>query len=97
MISRSWKSSAYQWREKPFHTTLLLPALKEKTMSRKMGAYRKKKDQEHEQPVEETVFLLQAHSITACSSPSPKWFMTHMQAITMSIITRAMALPRWGL
>ena len=37
------------------------------------------------------------HSITACSSPSPKWFMTHMQTTTMTIITRAIALPRWGL
>ena len=38
MIRRSRNSSPYHLREKPFHTTLLSPALKEKTMSRKMGA-----------------------------------------------------------
>ena len=38
IIMRFWNSSAYQRKEKPFHTTLLLPALKEKMMSSKMGA-----------------------------------------------------------
>ena len=35
-----WNSSAYQLREKPPHTRLLLVALKEKMMSSTMGAYR---------------------------------------------------------
>ena len=35
-----WNSSTYHWVEKPPHTRLLLVALKEKTMSSTMGAYR---------------------------------------------------------
>ena len=42
MMSRFWKSSRYQLREKPRHTALESPALKEKTMSRMMGRYRKR-------------------------------------------------------
>ena len=38
MMVRFPRSFAYQSREKPFQTTLLLPALKEKMISRKMGA-----------------------------------------------------------
>ena len=38
MISRLRKSFVYQWREKPFQTMLLLPELKEKTISSTMGA-----------------------------------------------------------
>ena len=38
MMIRLRKSFVYQWREKPFQTMLLLPALKEKTISRTMGA-----------------------------------------------------------
>ena len=37
-MSRLWSSSLYQPKEKPVHTLLLLPALKEKTISTKMGA-----------------------------------------------------------
>ena len=40
MMMRSRNSSRYQFREKPSQTALLLPALKEKTISRMMGAYR---------------------------------------------------------
>ena len=38
MMSRFWNSLPYQSREKPRHTTLESPALKEKMMSRRMGA-----------------------------------------------------------
>ena len=38
MMSRFWKRDLYQSREKPDQTMLLLPLLKEKTISRKMGA-----------------------------------------------------------
>ena len=38
MMRRLWKSSPYQWREKPFQTLELAPALKEKMMRMKMGA-----------------------------------------------------------
>ena len=57
-------------------------------------------EEEHhtdEDAVAQAVFLVQTHSITACSSPSPKRFIIHMQATTMTIITRAMAEPRCGL
>ena len=43
MMARSWNSSSYQRREKPCHTTLLLPALKEKMIISRMGAYRNRK------------------------------------------------------
>ena len=42
-ISLSWNSSRYQSREKPVQTARLLLLLKEKTISTKMGAYRKRK------------------------------------------------------
>ena len=38
MMRSFWNSSAYQCREKPCHTVRLFSALKEKTMSTKMGA-----------------------------------------------------------
>ena len=38
MMSRLFSSFPYHSREKPCQTALLLPALKEKMMSRKMGA-----------------------------------------------------------
>ena len=38
-----------------------------------------------------------AHRTATPSSPSPKRFMTAMHTRTMTIITRAMAEPRWGL
>ena len=50
---------------------------------------------DEEQAVAQIGFLF--HGITACSSPSPKRFITHIHATTMTIITRAMAEPRWGL
>ena len=41
IMMRFWNSFAYHIREKPFHTVLLFPALKENTISSTMGAYRK--------------------------------------------------------
>ena len=38
MICRSWRSSTYQRRVKPFQTVRLWESLKEKTISTKMGA-----------------------------------------------------------
>ena len=40
MMRRFWNSCAYQWREKPFHTLELVPALKENTIRMMMGAYK---------------------------------------------------------
>ena len=48
--------------------------------------------QRHKQAVQKRIILL--HIITACSSPSPKRFMTTMQMTTITIITREMAAPR---
>ena len=58
------------------------------------GGVQEQKHQGHEKAVEGGIL---SHSITACSSPSPKRFMTHMQTTTMTIITREMAAPSWGL
>ena len=58
------------------------------------GGVEKEEDQERKKTAEGGVFL---HSTTACSSPSPKRFITHIQSTTMTIITRAMAAPSWGL
>ena len=59
------------------------------------GKVEEQEYQSHKQAVSNTALLF--HSITACSSPSPKWFMTTMHTTTTSIITREMAAPRWGL
>ena len=48
-----------------------------------------------EQAVQDGTAL--SHSITACSSPSPKRFITYIQISTTSIITREMAEPSWAL
>ena len=56
------------------------------------GGVQKQKHQSHEQAAAEGIFLV--HSSIASSSPSPKRFITYMQMMTMTIITRAMALPR---
>ena len=37
------------------------------------------------------------HSITACSSPSPNLFISQIQKVTIIIITREIAEPRYGL
>ena len=42
-VLESWKSSLYQYREKPEKTDRLLPLLKEKTRRMAMGAKRKRK------------------------------------------------------
>ena len=42
-VSSSWKSSLYQYREKPSSTDRLLPLLKENTSMIRMGANRKRK------------------------------------------------------
>ena len=52
-------------------------------------------NQPHEDPAAQTAFFF--HRTTACSSPSPKRFIIHMQMMTITIITSAMALPKWGL
>ena len=38
IMSRFWNRDLYQSREKPVQTMLLFPLLKEKTISRKIGA-----------------------------------------------------------
>ena len=52
-------------------------------------------ESERKQAVQKRIVLL--HIITACSSPSPKRFMTTMQMTTITIITSEMAAPSWGL
>ena len=59
------------------------------------GRVEKQEDQGRQDPASGTAPAL--HRITACSSPSPKRFMTTMQTTTMTIITREMAAPSWGL
>ena len=75
---------------------LLLPALKEKTISSDDGGVEEHEHQHHKQAVQRRMLSL-FHIITACSSPSPKRFMTTMQMTTITIITREMAAPSWGL
>ena len=53
----------------------------------------KQEYQNHEYPVKQRIVPF-IHSITACSSPSPKRFITTMQITTMTIMTREMAAPR---
>jgi hypothetical protein len=43
IISRFWNRAEYHSREKPLHTALESPALKEKMISRKMGKYKNRK------------------------------------------------------
>ena len=59
------------------------------------GGIKEEKDQSGHQAAEQRWFPI--HSITACSSPSPKRFITVIQTTTTSIITRATAEPSWGL
>ena len=89
-----WKSWTYQSRVKPPHTALLLESLKEKHDEHEDGGVEEEEHQQDEQPGERSVSL---HSSTASPSPSPKRFITPMQMRTITIITREMALPRWGL
>ena len=56
------------------------------------GGVEKHEHQHHKQAAEKRIVLF--HIITACSSPSPKRFMTTMQMTTITIITREMAAPR---
>ena len=56
------------------------------------GRVEEHEHQRHKQAVQKRIVLL--HIITACSSPSPKRFMTTMQMTTITIITREMAAPR---
>ena len=56
------------------------------------GRIEEHEHQRHKQAVQKRIVLL--HIITACSSPSPKRFMTTMQMTTITIITREMAAPR---
>ena len=69
--------------------------IKGKDNQQKNGRVEEQEDQGHQGPAAQAV--LSFHSITACSSPSPKRFMTTMQTTTMTIITREMAAPSWGL
>ena len=59
------------------------------------GSVQEQEYQSGKRSVERRVFPF--HSITACSSPSPKRFMTTMHTTTMIIMTREMAAPRCGL
>ena len=43
IIKSFWNSSLYQSKVKPFHSTRLFELLKEKTISTRMGAYKKEK------------------------------------------------------
>ena len=61
------------------------------------GCVQKQEHQRHQHPIADAVLLAAGHSITACSSPSPKRFITSMHTSTMIIITREMAAPSWGL
>ncbi len=64
-------------------------------MSTQNGGVEEQKDQRHEEAAEERR-RVSAHSITACSSPSPKRFMIDIQTTTITIITRAMARAQVG-
>ena len=57
------------------------------------GRVEEHEHQRHKQAVQKRIIIL-LHIITACSSPSPKRFMTTMQMTTITIITREMAAPR---
>ena len=59
------------------------------------GSVQKDEHQSHEHTAEKGIGPF--HSITACSSPSPKRFITTMHTTTISIITSEMAAPSWGL
>ena len=58
------------------------------------GGVEEEEHQYQEQPGEDSVLF---HRTTASPSPSPKRFMIPMLTRTMTIITREMAEPRWGL
>ena len=59
------------------------------------GRIEEQKRKQHEQAVKKRIVLF--HIITACSSPSPKRFITAMQITTIIIMTREIAAPSWGL
>ena len=61
------------------------------------GRIEEQAHQDHQNAVADGVAFSLSHSITACSSPSPKRFMTSIQITTTTIITREMAAPSWGL
>ena len=61
------------------------------------GGIEEQTHQQHQQAIARVVLLTSDHSITACSSPSPKRFITSMQMTTTAIITKEMAAPSWGL
>ena len=61
------------------------------------GGVQKQARQDHQQAVACGIGAALSHSITACSSPSPKRFITSIQMTTMIIITSEMAAPSWGL
>ena len=94
-IMEFWNNSLYQSRVKPDHTDRLLDALKENTMSTKMGSVEEQKDQQHKEAAADAPGLF--HRNDTPSSPSPKRFIMAMQTRTMTIITRAMAEPSHGL
>ena len=60
------------------------------------GRVEEEEGQPNEEAAAETGGSGLSHSITACSSPSPKRFIMTMQTTTMTIITREMAAPSWG-
>ena len=61
------------------------------------GRVKEEEGQRDEEAAARPVGYGPSHSITACSSPSPKRFMMTMQTTTITIITREMAAPSWGL
>ena len=58
------------------------------------GGVEEQEAQAHKDPAEGSVA---SHSTATPSSPSPKRFIRPMHTMTTTIITREMALPRWGL
>ena len=75
--------------------SVTLTRIERKDDEQKDWGIQEQEDQAHEQAASGMTRFV--HSITACSSPSPKWFITTMQATTTTIITIEMAAPRWGL
>ena len=72
-----------------------IPGVEGKDNEQENGQVEKQEHQADEQTTAQTIGLF--HNTIASSSPSPKWFMMTMHTTTMTIITREMAAPRWGL
>ena len=72
-----------------------VPGVKREDNQQKDGRVQKEEHQADEKPAAKARLLF--HSITACSSPSPKWFITTIHTTTTIIMTMEMAAPRWGL